>query len=449
MTESLEVIALISGGKDSFFSLLHCIQNGHKVVALGNVHPAADTQSADFERGSNQALESEVDEHDLNSFMYQTVGHTVVPLYQQALGIPLYRQPIVGSAIQTAMSYGRSDVGPEKTDASNLGSTGERESSQSEEEDETESLMPLLKRIMADHPGVNALSTGAILSTYQRTRIESVAIRLGLIPLAYLWQYPNLPPGTQSSLLEDMHAVGLEARIVKVASGGLDESVLWGNVTNKQVILRIERPMKRFGTYGDGAVLGEGGEFETLVLDGPPGLFKGRIEVQDNDRRIMREGGGSSWLQIHDAKVIMKDSVEDVKPRCRIPDLLEPRFSIIFDILPAESETIASPAQDNPKHLILQNSDNQKAMFSLRSARQNTGLHWTVTAGGNPTNRAIADEAGILIEEIKQRLQKSSLQPTNITSTVIILRSMHDFASVNKVPPAHTPISSFFPLTQL
>jgi diphthine-ammonia ligase len=433
MTESLEVIALISGGKDSFFSLLHCIQNGHNVVALGNLYPAAEKPGPDSERGSNQASESVNDEHDLNSFMYQTVGHTVVPLYQQALGIPLYRQPIVGSAIQTAMSYDRSDVEPGKTDASNMGSTGKREPSKSEEEDETESLVPLLRRIMADHPGANALSTGAILSTYQRTRIESVAIRLGLIPLAYLWQYPTLPPGTQSSLLEDMQAVGLDVRIVKVASGGLDESVLWGNVTNKQVMLRIERSMKKFGTYGDGAVLGEGGEFETLVIDGPSSLFKGRIEVQDKDTRIMREGGGSSWLQICDAKVIMKDSVEDVKPRCRIPDLLEPRFNSIFDSLPAESETTANPTRDNPKHFLLQSSNKQKAMFSLRSTRQNTTLHWTVIADGNPTNRAIADEAGILIEEIKQRLQQFFLKPTNITSTVIILRSMQDFASVNKV----------------
>jgi len=40
MAESLNVIALISGGKDSFFSILHCLKNGHKVVALGNLYPA-------------------------------------------------------------------------------------------------------------------------------------------------------------------------------------------------------------------------------------------------------------------------------------------------------------------------------------------------------------------------------------------------------------------------
>ncbi len=99
MAESLQVIALISGGKDSFFSLLHCIQNGHQVVALGNLYPAPPHAAA------NHGADTE-DEHDLNSFMYQTVGHTVIPLYEQALGIPLYRQQIIGGAVQTGTSYG-------------------------------------------------------------------------------------------------------------------------------------------------------------------------------------------------------------------------------------------------------------------------------------------------------------------------------------------------------
>jgi len=40
------VIALVSGGKDSFFSLLHCAANGHRVVALANLHPAKPTPAA-------------------------------------------------------------------------------------------------------------------------------------------------------------------------------------------------------------------------------------------------------------------------------------------------------------------------------------------------------------------------------------------------------------------
>ena len=183
---NLKIVALISGGKDSFFfSLLHCLANGHDVVALANLHPA-------------EASSTE----DTDSFMYQTVGHAVIPLYEKALGLPLYRQEIHGGAVNQTKTYGPTPNAAEQSS------------------DETESLVPLLRRVMAAHPEVNAVSTGAILSDYQRTRVESVALRLGLVPLSYLWQYPNLPPGTPTSLLEDMAGVGQDARIIKVASGG-------------------------------------------------------------------------------------------------------------------------------------------------------------------------------------------------------------------------------------
>lgn len=326
MVESLNVIALISGGKDSFFSLLHCVQNGHKVVALGNLYPAPTSSKTELADAPNPEQE---DEHDLNSFMYQTVGHTAIPLYERALNIPLYRQPIIGTAVQTGISYGHVSKG----------SGAEVPLPSDIDEDETESLVPLLKRIMAAHPEANALSTGAILSTYQRTRIESIAIRLGLIPLAYLWQYPMLPPGTQSSLLQDMQAAGLDARIVKVASGGLDESFLWQNVASEKIIQRVEKAMKRFGTDGDGAVLGEGGEFETLVVDGPKSFFKGRIEVKEEDMKIVREGGGSAWLRIQEACVVMKDDEEIQVRKYRVPSLLEPRFRSILDVLSIRDES--------------------------------------------------------------------------------------------------------------
>lgn len=192
----LKVIALISGGKDSLFSILHCLANGHSVVALANLYPPPSADSTEPEHEAD----------DLNSYMYQTVGHSLIPLYSAALDIPLYRQPILGAAINTDKTYA-----PPPPTATTTTSP-----------DETESLLPLLQRILHDHPSADALSTGAILSTYQRTRIESVATRLGLVPLSYLWHYTSLPPYAPAALLRDMAAVGQDARIVKVASGGLD-----------------------------------------------------------------------------------------------------------------------------------------------------------------------------------------------------------------------------------
>lgn len=254
MSSPLKVIALISGGKDSLFSILHCLANGHTVVALANLYPPASGNADD----------------DLNSYMYQTVGHSVIPLYEEALGIPLFREEIRGTAVNSAREYAE------------------------QKDDETESLVPLLKRVMVAHPEANAVSTGAIFSTYQRTRVENVAVRLGLTTLSYLWQFPFLPPYTQSSLLLDMQAVGQDARIIKVASGGLDESFLWTNVADPRTVARMKKAIGRFSEGADGALLGEGGEFETLAVDGPDLLWTKKIDME-SDGVVLQSGGTATW----------------------------------------------------------------------------------------------------------------------------------------------------------
>lgn len=41
----MKVLALISGGKDSCFSMMHCVANGHEIVALGNLCPIAPNEN--------------------------------------------------------------------------------------------------------------------------------------------------------------------------------------------------------------------------------------------------------------------------------------------------------------------------------------------------------------------------------------------------------------------
>merc|ERR1711977_460182 len=262
---------------------------------------------------------------------------------------------------------------------------------------------------------------------------ESVAIRLGLTPLSFLWQYPILPPSTQISLLEDMQAISLDARIVKVASGGLDESFLWQNVASQQGMRRIEKSMKRFGTDGDGAVLGEGGEFETLVVNGPASLFKGRIVVEEKDRKVVREGGGSAWLKILDARVVMKEEEEYEETQCRTPEILESRFSKILasldDVnkgdLSLKSKGSSTKSESSPVQLSPQ--------LLTRELKSHEMLHWTFNASQSFTDESISTQASNTIEEIRCRLHETPIQPSDIISAVIILRSMQDFASINKV----------------
>jgi diphthine-ammonia ligase len=431
MAESLNVIALISGGKDSFFSLLHCLYNGHKVVALGNLYPAVVPPHPDSKEASNHGDELD-DEHDLNSFMYQTVGHTVIPLYGKALGIPLYRQQIVGTAIQTGTSYGHTEAQYAGKSELDSGSLGIPQCPTDQEEDETESLMPLLRRIMQEHPEANALSSGAILSTYQRTRLESVALRLGLIPLAYLWQYPVIQPDTQTSLLQAMNQCGLDARIVKVASGGLDESFLWENVAHSRVMRRIENSMRRFGTNGDGAVLGEGGEFETLVVDGPPPLFKSRIEISGDQRKIVREGGGSAWLRFLNAGLVEKEPpIQElqVKDReCFNLGLLEKTFSEVYHTI----QLSGSNASDLRKGPPVSSGLCQSKLSSPKPGTKSIIYH-TISAPRAGLEHDISVSTQQAADEIRLFLSQASLQASDIISTAIVLRSMSTFAQVNKV----------------
>ncbi|KAF7928728.1 uncharacterized protein EAE98_005784 [Botrytis deweyae] len=433
MSESLNVIALVSGGKDSFFSILHCMQNGHKIVALGNLHPPLTEPQTEESDGIHK------DENDLNSFMYQTVGHTIIPLYEEALGIPLYRQAIVGSAVQTGTSYDHAD----------LTSSGAEELVEKTDGDETESLIPLLQRIKDAHPEANALSTGAILSTYQRTRVESVAIRLGLVPLSFLWQYPILPPGMQISLLQDMQAVGLDARIIKVASGGLDESFLWENVASEKGMRRVERAMKRFSIDGDGAVLGEGGEFETLVVDGPSWLFKKRIVVETEDTRIVREGGGSAWIQISKASLVDKESIENKESSCRVPEPFDQRSLEILSALDKNDHSYDLSTSNKPGSGSLASPTWELKSSSANGIEGGNIIHWTIIPESASCS-TILDEAKSVVESITARLNQASLKTTDIVSTMIMLRSMENFTTINKIygtlfphpnPPSRVTIS--------
>lgn len=71
-------------------------------------------------------------------------------------------------------------------------------------------LAPVISYNQARFPDLQGVGSGAILSNYQRTRVENVCGRLGLTSLAYLWRRP------QSSLLSEMVAAGVDAVLVKV-----------------------------------------------------------------------------------------------------------------------------------------------------------------------------------------------------------------------------------------
>jgi diphthine-ammonia ligase len=413
----LQVIALVSGGKDSIYAMLHCLAQSHRVVALANLAPAAGGRDPD-------------------SAMYQAAGHAVLPALAAAAGLPLFRAAIAGSAA-AAREYA-----PRRGD-------------------ETEALLALLRRVRGAHPEADALCAGALASTYQRTRIESVAARLGLLPLAPLWAYPVLPGGAGAGLLGDMAAVGLEARIVKVASGGLDESFLWADVCDACVAARLERRLARFGA----GALGEGGEFETLVLRAR-GVWARRVVVEEGGMRIERGEGGVAWLEFGEARVEDEDGEEVEEPgrwreRLRRPGLWDKRFEEVLvgmDGTPGiglgegrgpargEEEAAWKPRQHIGRDARLLTVSN----MAYRGPRALEG------AGGRPDyyhssspRDGTGDVEGIRAS-LGQILESQGRSPSDIVFATILLRSMGDFASVNQAygrlftepnPPARVTVA--------
>lgn len=67
---------------------------------------------------------------------------------------------------------------------------------------------------------ITAVSCGAILSSYQKNRLENVCRRLNMVPLCYLWG------ADQKRLFDEMIDANLEAIIVKVATLGLNKKHL-------------------------------------------------------------------------------------------------------------------------------------------------------------------------------------------------------------------------------
>lgn len=454
-TTGLNVIALISGGKDSLFSLLHCLENGHRLTALANLYPSAGEGES---KPESDDRDDTVEQDDLNSFMYQTVGHTIVPLYAECLGLPLYRRAITGSATQTGRYYDSS--------GNAAAATGGVEGA--EPKDETEDLIPLLQSIRQKHPEANALCSGAILSTYQRTRVESVAIRLGLTPLAYLWQYPALPPpmsrpDSLTGLLEDMAAARCDARIIKIASGGIPESLLWANVgdprTQKRLVSGLAPFFEGHEFWLRGAVLGEGGEYETLAVNGPRRLWRKRIEVEDGQIGVVTREGGVHYGVLRGARVVDRDKeihesgvVDAAVP---VPRPLDEQFQAVLSHVQLwEERQLHSDLRSPPAQTfaLAQNiSKNNTPLESLRLTQTSTASNLfianltvqdTAAAAVQRTQPlSAAEQMQHIVSHLQQILKSRSssttttsspqITPSSIISTTLLLRSMADFASVN------------------
>uniref|UniRef100_A0ABK0M0B6 Diphthine--ammonia ligase n=1 Tax=Rattus norvegicus TaxID=10116 RepID=A0ABK0M0B6_RAT len=204
------------GGKDSCYNMMRCIAEGHQIVALANLRPD----------------DNQVESDELDSYMYQTVGHHAIDLYAEAMALPLYRRTIRGRSLETGRVYTRC------------------------EGDEVEDLYELLK-LVKEKEEIEGVSVGAILSDYQRVRVENVmcARNMQVSPCASTIEMPIL---IRTCLDPDKHL---------------------GKTLGEMEPYLLELS-KKYGVH----VCGEGGEYETFTLDCP--LFKKKIVVDTSEAVI-------------------------------------------------------------------------------------------------------------------------------------------------------------------
>jgi len=157
--------------------------------------------------------------------------------------------------------------------------------------DELLSLQDGLRKL-EDQLGIEGVVTGAVASDYQKSRIDQICDTLGLKSFAPLWRKdPKI-------LVNDLISSGFRIILSGVGAAGLNESWLGQELTDQRWAL-LEEVSKKYGIH----LTGEGGEYETFVIDAPN--FERRVSV---DKTVNRWDGQSGYLVIEQASLVHKSA---------------------------------------------------------------------------------------------------------------------------------------------
>lgn len=211
----MRVAVLATGGKDSALALYHVLKAGHRVKCLATMIPARE---------------------DSWMFHYPNIG--LVDLFAEAVEIPVMKAKTSGI-----------------------------------KEEELGDLKKLIETL-----DVEGLVSGAIASSYQKTRIEEICRQLGLGCITPLW---NKNP---SEILEEILNLKFEAIITGVFAYGFSREWL-GRRIDDEAVAELMKLNRQFGV----SPVGEGGEYETLVLDAP--FFKRRVRIIEA-RKVWKDQSG-------------------------------------------------------------------------------------------------------------------------------------------------------------
>ncbi len=137
---------------------------------------------------------------------------------------------------------------------------------------------------------IEGVVSGAVASEYQRQRIAKICAELGLESVCPLWH------AEPEKYLSEFFRDGFSAIFTGVAAHGLTENWL-GRKFDAAALEELKALHQKFKIH----ISGEGGEYETLVTDGP--IFKKKLVVE-NAEPAWR--GDSGFYVIKKAKLVAK-----------------------------------------------------------------------------------------------------------------------------------------------
>jgi ABC transporter with metal-binding/Fe-S-binding domain ATP-binding protein len=157
------------------------------------------------------------------------------------------------------------------------------------EEEEVADLSRALSLAVEEH-GIGGVVTGAIRSVYQATRVQRVCHALGLWCMNPLWLRD------EEVHLSDVISSGFRFIISAVAAAPFGEEWL-GREVDRAALWELTAIARRHRVN----LAGEGGEYETLVLDAP--FFRKRIDIVRGSREFHGDHG---IYRIADARVVAR-----------------------------------------------------------------------------------------------------------------------------------------------
>jgi ABC transporter with metal-binding/Fe-S-binding domain ATP-binding protein len=125
---------------------------------------------------------------------------------------------------------------------------------------------------------IESVITGAVKSAYQASRVQKICDNLDLECFNPLWQKDQI------ELLEDLVANNFKIIVTGVFAYPLDDSWL-GQFINNSYIDKVKNLSEKYKINP----AGEGGEFETFVINCP--LFSRELEIVDK----LISGKNNSW----------------------------------------------------------------------------------------------------------------------------------------------------------